>query len=252
MATIGRDSMVRRVKALLPLKVGRLYRRFVSPLLKDKYYYEYSQRREFFRKALMVLSFNGIDGDYAEFGCCGAMTFGLAHRFLKQYGHPGKMWAFDSFCGLPAPRVPEDSHPIWVPGSAAMQVEDFRKACREHDISETDYTIVPGFYEDTLREQAQGPRPTNICLAFVDCDLYSSTKEVLDFLMPRLKHGMIIAFDDYYCWSASQASGERKACAEYFRDNPEWILVPFVQFGWGGMSFVFERRALSASSKTAF
>jgi len=239
-------------KALVPRKARRLYRRFVSPLLRDKYYYEHAQRRDFFRKAFMVLSFNGIDGDYAEFGCCGAMTFGLAHRFLKKYGNPGKMWAFDSFRGLPAPRVPEDSHPIWVRGSAAMDIEDFRQACREHRISEADYTIVPGYYEVTLRELSRDPRPVNICLAYVDCDLYSSTKEVLGFLMPRLKHGMIIAFDDYHCWSASHASGERMACAEYFLDNPEWALVPFVQFGWSGMSFVVERRSLGASSKATF
>jgi O-methyltransferase len=244
--------MVSKLRALVPLKARRLYRRFVSPLLRDKYYYEYAQRRDFFRKAFMVLSFNGIDGDYAEFGCCGAMTFGLAHRFLKQCGHPGKMWAFDSFRGLPAPRVPEDAHPIWVPGSAAMQLEDFRKACREHHISKADYTIVPGFYDDTLQMPATETRPTNICLAYVDCDLYSSTKEVLGFLKPRLKHGMILAFDDYHCWSASQASGERKACAEFFQDHAEWVLVPFVQFGWSGMSFVVENRALRASSNATF
>ena len=250
--TSQRKSTSEALKALVPRSARRLYRRFVSPLLRDGYYHEYTQRREFFRKAFMALAFNGIDGDYAEFGCCGAVTFALAHRSLKKSGRPGRMWAFDSFCGLPAARVPEDSHPMWVSESMAMEIAEFRKACRECHMSGEDYTVVEGFYEDSLREPYSGPRPGNICLAFLDCDLYSSAREVLRFLMPRLKHGMIIAFDDYYCWSASQAAGERKACAEYFQENPEWILVPFVQFGWGGMSFVVERRALNASSNTAF
>jgi O-methyltransferase len=240
------------IKALVPRRVRRLYRRFVSPVLRDGYYHEYAQRREFFRKAFSALAFNGIDGDYAEFGCCGAVTFTLAHRFLKESGHPGAMWAFDSFCGLPEPREPKDSHPAWVSESMAMEIGEFRRACRERGVRDKDYTVVAGFYEETLREPFSGPRPANICLAYLDCDLYTSAREVLGFLMPRLKHGMIVAFDDYYCWSASHASGERTACAEFFQDNPEWVLVPFVQFGWGGMSFVVEQRALSASSNTAF
>ncbi|MGH9366849.1 MAG: hypothetical protein ACRD3M_04145 [Thermoanaerobaculia bacterium] len=34
--------------------------------------------REFFRKAFLTLGFNGVAGDYAEFGCYTGTTFGLA------------------------------------------------------------------------------------------------------------------------------------------------------------------------------
>ena len=60
------------------------------------------------------------------------------------------------------------------------------------------------------------------------------------FLLPRLKHGMIIAYDDYFCWSATQLSGERRAQLEFFSRDPRWELVPFIQFGWHGQSFVVE------------
>jgi len=66
--------------------------------------------------------------------------------------------------------------------------------------------------------------------------------------MPRLKHGMILAFDDYYCWSKTQVSGERKACSEFFKNHEQWILLPFVQYGWGGMSFVVEHRELDGAT----
>ena len=63
-------------------------------------------------------------------------------------------------------------------------------------------------------------RPANIALAFIDCDMYSSTRSVLGFLMPRLKHGMIIAFDDYFCWiRRPQPSGERRAMLDFFGDH---------------------------------
>ena len=81
----------------------------------------------------------------------------------------------------------------------------------------------------------------------IDCDLYSSTKTVLEFLMPRLKHGMIIAFDDYFCWSATQISGERKAMMELFSKDCRWEMVPYMQFGWHGNSFVIEDKKISSS-----
>lgn len=86
-------------------------------------------------------------------------------------------------------------------------------------------------------------------LAYVDCDLYSSTAEVLRFLGTRLKHGMIVAFDDYYCWSGTAVSGERNACNEFFAGHPEFRLLPYLPFGWHGMSFVIEDKALLKRSE---
>jgi O-methyltransferase len=70
---------------------------------------------------------------------------------------------------------------------------------------------------------------------------------VLEFLRARLKHGMVVAFDDYFCWSATQPSGERKALEEYRAgdDRREW--VPFVQYGWHGQLFVLESRQGAAT-----
>jgi hypothetical protein len=124
-----------------------------------------------------------------------------------------RLWAFDSFSGLPPQVLPEDEHPIWVRGTMSIEVDEFEKICKESGIPLAHYSVVPGFYENTLSAPHTADLPSDICLAYIDCDLYSSTKAVLEFLLPRLKHGMIIAFDDYYCWSATQVSGERKACA---------------------------------------
>jgi O-methyltransferase len=90
--------------------------------------------------------------------------------------------------------------------------------------------------------------PADIALAYVDCDLYSSTTTVLEFLRKRLKHGMIIAFDDYYLYSPTAAAGERVALIELARAvRDRFLLLPYVQFGFGGMSFIVEDKALSGS-----
>jgi hypothetical protein len=245
------DALRDLLRSLVPPRLRRLYRRYVSPLLRDRHHEEYRTRREFFRRAFALLAFNGIDGDYLEFGCCGGMTFGLAHRMSRRYGLAPRLWAFDSFAGLPPPRHPSDAHPIWVPGSMAMGLDEFRRICKEHGIAPSEYEAVPGYFEETLAPDRSSSLPTNICLAYVDCDLYSSTASVLAFLGPRLKHGMILAFDDYFCWTAVDVSGERRACGEYFHGSALWRLVPLQSFG-GGMSFVVERADLVGPAGASF
>jgi hypothetical protein len=70
--------------------------------------------------------------------------------------------------------------------------------------------------------------------------MYSSTVTVLDFLAPRLKHGMIIAFDDYFCWSPTHPSGERVALLEFEHTHPHWHMLEFQRFNWAGRAFVVE------------
>jgi len=225
--------------------VGEAAERATRDYFFDVYVRERLYRQEFFSNAFKALRFNGIDGDYAEFGSWGGLTFALAYQESRRRGHHGKLWAFDSFMGLPSPQVEADEHPEWQSGRLATTLDEFHSKCAENGIPREAYTLVPGFYEDTLSTMAVTDEPTNIALAYVDCDLYSSTKGVLQFLEPRLKHGMIVAFDDYFCWSSSQISGERKALLEVTSDQEKWEWTPYMQFGWHGKSFVIEDKSLT-------
>ena len=213
-----------------------------DPLIRVK---ERQGRQEFFYNAFRSLSFNGIDGDYAEFGCYGGKTFALAYHEAKRHKHKARLWAFDSFEGLPAPSDVKDSHPKWVEKKLSTPLDKFHKLCSSRGIPRNSYTVVPGFYEKTLTTMEDDEAPSNIALAYIDCDLYSSTKEVLQFLMPRLKHGMIIAFDDYYCWSSTQISGEKMAMMESFSNSADWELVPYMRLGWHGQSYIVEDKNLT-------
>lgn len=70
--------------------------------------------------------------------------------------------------------------------------------------------------------------------------MYSSTRTVLEFLLPRLKYAMIIAFDDYFCWSATARAGERQAQLDVLEGNRKWCLLRYRDFGWAGRSFLVE------------
>ena len=202
-------------------------------------------RHEFFYNAFYLLSCNNISGDYIEFGCYGGMTFNHAYKESQRHGNSAKLWAFDSFQGLPAPKNDKDIHPCWHEGAMQMSLEEFHLVCKKNNIPKDAYQVVPGFYDLTLKNLGPNESPSNIALAYIDCDLYSSTIEVLDFLHPRLKHGMLIAFDDYFMYSHNQISGNRKAMLESFPVEGEFQLLPYMQYAHVGQSFIIEDKKIT-------
>lgn len=109
--------------------------------------FELTERREFFRRAFVALWANSITGDYAEFGCCHAMTFRLAYQESRKVNYAPKQWAFDSFEGFPSSR---DEHPAWTPGGMAMSESHFVAVLDNHKVPRDQYTVVPGFFDKTL------------------------------------------------------------------------------------------------------
>ena len=197
---------------------------------------------EFFWDSFVALQVNGITGDYAEFGCHTGGSFQAAYHSIAKITPERHMWAFDSWAALPDDH-PRDAHPGWrAPGVPdAGGVENFHAANERHGVARAQYTTVEGFYKDTLPALGPEGAPTDIALAYVDCDLYSSTVSVLEFLRPRLKQGMIVAFDDYFCWSEAGPSGERVALREFLAENPEWHFSRYRNIHWSGLAFVVER-----------
>jgi hypothetical protein len=236
-------NLSQELKRLVPVGLRVMRSNAIHGFRKDSAYHEREGRRQFFQKAFRGLQFNGIPGDYAEFGCCGAMTFTLAYAAARQNNHPARLWAFDSFQGLPQQAGQEDVHPMWVEGDMSMSLKDFRSVCASAGMTESDYTTVAGFYSDTL-ESAGLSAPDRLSLAYIDCDLYSSTVQVLKFLAPRLRHGMVVAFDDYFCTSADAVSGERLAMLEFLDGQLDLAFLPYLPIGWHGMSFIVENRRL--------
>ena len=221
---------------------------WVPPLdLKDE---ELTYRQEFLRRAIAYASFNEISGDYAEFGCASARTFRMTYDLIRLKHLPMKLWAFDSFEGLPEHRDERDNHPKWKAGVFPTSPELFAAICEDHGMKRDDFHMVEGFYENSLapsKPEVAG-YATDIAIANIDCDLHSSTADVLAFLKPRLKTGMILYFDDYFCYTNGVLSGERVAFAEFQAENPDWHFEPYQPVNWHGMSFIAEMRP-SASKK---
>ncbi len=166
-----------------------------------------------------------IEGYYMEFGCCGANTFRMAWDIFS----PQFKWdflAFDSFEGFPEIQK-IDEQEIWKKGKSKMELENFKSTIEKHGVERT--RIFPGFYEDSLTPALQSELLVKkAAVIYVDCDLYTSTVTVLNWVLPFLQKGTVIAFDEWNAYWGDPAKGERKAFAEFTEAHPEWHFEPFI------------------------
>lgn len=205
-------------------------------------------REEFFAKSMRFLQFNHIEGDYLEFGCFGGMTFGLAHKYKHIFGLSMKLYAFDSFQGLPKPEG-IDVHAQWEGGAMAMGMAQFTKKLEEIGIEKKEYFIVPGFYQESLRRNSPGKIGLKkAALVYIDCDLYESTVPVLNYVLPILQTGTILVFDDFYCFNGDPNRGGQLALKEFLQRNPQIKISDYLNIGWGGKSFIVKTYAAESKA----
>jgi O-methyltransferase len=192
-----------------------------------------------------------IDGDYAEFGIWTGRTFVEAWRIAAGLGEAGprRFFAFDSFEGLPTAEGIDDTG-RWQPGEFTYPRTGFEARMHRARIPKDHVHIVQGFYDDTLSRPAEIPLD-KVAVAWIDCDLYSSTVPVLDYLTPRLSQGAVVLFDDWFCFKADPELGEQRACHEWLEHNPAITLVPWRQFNWAGQAFIVRRTDQGAPNEQA-
>jgi predicted O-methyltransferase YrrM len=78
--------------------------------------------------------------------------------------------------------------------------------------------LVAGFFSDTLPRSL----PEQIGLLHVDCDLYRSTRDVLDHALPRLQPGALVILDEYDedAWPGATTAVDEVLAGTLQR--PEW------------------------------
>jgi O-methyltransferase len=208
----------------------------------DPQFYEKLHREEFFAKTASFLAFNHVKGDYLEFGCHGGVTFGLAHKYKHIAKLSFKLYGFDSFKGLPKPQG-IDVHSQWKEGGFAMSMSKFKNMLKEMGIDETEYVLVPGFYDESLKSNPPSKIGfKNAAFVYIDCDLYESTVPVLNYILPVLQTGSVVAFDDFYCFNGDPDRGGQLALKEFLLRNPDIMMVDYSNIGWHGKAFIVKKR----------
>lgn len=173
------------------------------------------------RHLIAALGQVAITGHVLEFGVYRGKTMqAISKHFSAQ-----PVWGFDSFVGLPEPwytssTAPGPSHKA---GTFDMRLEAVQPVFADN------VNLVPGWYDQSLPlwlERNPGP----VSFLHVDCDLYSSTKTVLNLLNSQLTVGTVIVFDEFYPWADYQEydlwqQGEYRALGEWLRDYDRKIEI---------------------------
>jgi O-methyltransferase len=163
-----------------------------------------------------------VPGDVVELGCYEGTTGIILQTTLDQYGSDKRLHLYDSFQGLPA-RSPKDGDTRFQAGDCKTAVAAVVRNFERYGVRLP--TIHPGWFRDTL----PGDLPDLIAFAHLDGDFYSSVRESLEHVYPRLAKGAVVVVDDY-CDPAildvnNHLPGVKRACDDFFRDKPEAMNV---------------------------
>jgi hypothetical protein len=194
---------------------------------------------EIIHKGFAYLMNNKIKGHYAEFGVFQGSTTLEAYSAARIFGLKDlQFYIFDSFQGLPTLET-LDGEEVFAKGQFSSSLELFNRNLRRERVDYSRFHISAGYFDKVLPNLDLNE--TKFSFVLIDCDLYSSTVCVLDFLVNRLVQGAILAFDDWYCYDSPE-KGERRAVSEFLKKNPKIELIEYNNFHWAGKSFIVNFR----------
>ncbi|WPP49831.1 TylF/MycF/NovP-related O-methyltransferase [Catalinimonas niigatensis] len=162
-------------------------------------------------------------GDYLEFGVHKGTSLSCMYQVLKeQQSNHVRLFGFDSFEGLPETAAYDDEG-AWRPGEFKYPYKATRKYLDEKGIEWDKTILVKGWFSDTLNEQLiEQYAIQKVSLIMIDCDMYLSAKEALNFCAPLIKDKAVVYFDDWASRDnlAERNLGEKRAFNEFLEDNP--------------------------------
>ena len=184
-------------------------------------------------------------GDYLEFGVYRALSFIHAYQLAQRYGlDTMHFYAFDSFEGLPdAVHPSEEKYKHFSDGQFACSEKDFHHILSNANVNLNKITTIPGYYNESLTNSLKHQLAIQrAAVVWIDCDLYSSTVPVLDFIAEYLTTGSFLIFDDWFSFGADPEAGEMRACQEWLAHHPEFQLVEYHKFHTAGISFLVQKQ----------
>lgn len=150
-----------------------------------------------------------IEGLVLEFGVRHGNSIRQLARLAKQNVH-----GFDSFEG-----IPEDWHDE---ARGSYSTNGVIPKVPSH------ITLYQGWFDETLPKFLEQHKE-NVRLINIDCDIYSSTKTVLDLLAPRINAGTVIIFDEYIgnqYWREDEFKAFQE-CVNSYGWNYEYLCFSF-------------------------
>lgn len=142
-----------------------------------------------------------IDGEILEFG----VYQGCSISYLSNKFKNNTLYGFDSFEGLPERwRIGFDKGAFNLNGQLPSVPNNV--------------VLIKGWFDESLPIFLEENCIMKVGLLHVDCDLYSSTKDIFKMLEDKISKGTVIIFDEYFNYDGWQ-NGEFKAFQEFISDK---------------------------------
>jgi O-methyltransferase len=182
-------------------------------------------------------------GDYLEFGVYNGTSLTCMYRELVALDlHHVRLFGFDSFQGFPPYAANEDDG-RWQPGRCYSPLSFTTAVLETEGVDFRRLTLVPGWFSDTLNAATvRTHRITKASVIMIDCDMYSSAKEALNFCAPLIGNEALVLFDE---WNITRLPGkmlgEKKAFHEFLEEHACFSAVPFAQYAERSQAFLISR-----------
>jgi Macrocin-O-methyltransferase (TylF) len=173
------------------------------------------------------------------FGCGGGRTVSaLKIAFDSQGLKLPHLNLFDSFSGLPSEQDGVTTNTYWRKGSYSSGVRGLRNKLDKLGIAASQYRIYEGFYSESLNPAAASAGDLKPALYIdIDCDLYISTFQALDFMFSSnlATAGTYIGYDDWgdtKTWLEGESRAHKEISEKYGVDFEEcfsWGRAPVVR-----------------------
>lgn len=203
-------------------------------------------------KAFEFVYKSETNGLYIEFGVFQGVSMARAIRsntaWQKKMGrkHITRFIGFDSFQGLPQFEAGDQlsNYGVFEEGQFAdtSPAAVYTTLEREQVTSEG-VTLIPGFFSESLPAESTQNIVGNdpVAIIHIDCDLYSSARDCLDFVSGRIADGAVMLFDDWYCYRGRPDSGVHKAFSEW-RSSAPYLVSDYFSYGWAGRAFIINTK----------
>ena len=157
-----------------------------------------------------ITNYAKLDGLWLEFGTGVGAT---ASNIIPHV--PRRLYSFDWFKGLPESWTVSDTDTMPIGSFAVRESQDSSIETLISSLHKMHpkLTIVRGLFQDSLPVFLREHRE-KCAFIHIDCDLYSSTKTVLDLLGDRIVRGTVILFDELYGY-AKYEQHEYRALVEF-------------------------------------
>jgi O-methyltransferase len=164
-------------------------------------------------------------GDYLEFGVSHGSSLSIMYNVLENSNlHQVRLFGFDSFEGLPAIAAKE-ANSRWKPGEFASPLDATKDFLTKKGVDWSRVFLTKGWFSDTLTPDfIVKHQIEKASLIMVDCDIYTSTVQVLNFCKSLIKDTAIIIFDD---WIEEEGFGEYHSWKEFLQQNPHFEVTEF-------------------------